>query len=202
MLIGYVRVSKADGTQTLAPQRDAMLAAGVEPDRICEDLASGRRDDRPGLTACLRPSSPATRSCCGSSAATFANWSTPSGHARHWPEGAGRRRLADRQDDGQRAPGVRHLRRLRRVRARADRRPAMLPAAGRAPHAVSRQASNTRPESHVPRPANPQHRTFRLDSEMGSERLTQVLSSFGEKGGLKSRRWEAPGRAPSSRHEW
>jgi hypothetical protein len=27
MLIGYIRVSKSDGTQTLAPQRDAMLAA-------------------------------------------------------------------------------------------------------------------------------------------------------------------------------
>ena len=34
MLIGYVRVSKSDGTQTLAPQRDAMLAAGVDPTRI------------------------------------------------------------------------------------------------------------------------------------------------------------------------
>jgi hypothetical protein len=31
MLIGYVRVSKSDGTQTLAPQRDAMLAAEVDP---------------------------------------------------------------------------------------------------------------------------------------------------------------------------
>ncbi len=41
MLIGYVRVSKSDGTQTLAPQRDAMLAAGVDPTRIYEDLASG-----------------------------------------------------------------------------------------------------------------------------------------------------------------
>ncbi len=29
MLIGYVRVSKSDGTQTLAPQRDAMLVAGT-----------------------------------------------------------------------------------------------------------------------------------------------------------------------------
>ena len=37
MLIGYVRVSKSDGTQTLAPQRDAMLAAGVDPTRIYED---------------------------------------------------------------------------------------------------------------------------------------------------------------------
>jgi DNA invertase Pin-like site-specific DNA recombinase len=53
MLIGYVRVSKSDGSQTLAPQRDALLSAGVEPDRIYEDLASGRddqcaREPRPG----------------------------------------------------------------------------------------------------------------------------------------------------------
>ena len=58
MLIGYIRVSKSDGTQTLAPQRDAMLAAGVEPGRIYEDLASGRRDDRPGLAACLKALQP------------------------------------------------------------------------------------------------------------------------------------------------
>ena len=58
MLIGYVRVSKSDGTQTLAPQRDAMLAAGVGSARIYEDLASGRRDDRPGLTACLKAIQP------------------------------------------------------------------------------------------------------------------------------------------------
>ena len=58
VLIGYVRVSKADGTQTLAPQRDAMLAAGVEAGRIYEDLASGRRDDRPGLAACLKAIQP------------------------------------------------------------------------------------------------------------------------------------------------
>ena len=44
MLIGYVRVSKSDGAQTLAPQRDALLAASVEPERIYEDLASGRHD--------------------------------------------------------------------------------------------------------------------------------------------------------------
>ena len=58
MLIGYVRVSKSDGTQTLAPQRDVMLAAGVDPTRIYEDLASGRRDDRPGLAACLKAIQP------------------------------------------------------------------------------------------------------------------------------------------------
>jgi DNA invertase Pin-like site-specific DNA recombinase len=52
MLIGYVRASKSDGTQTPAPQRDAMLAAGVDPARIYH--LSGRRDDRPGLTACLK----------------------------------------------------------------------------------------------------------------------------------------------------
>ena len=58
MLIGYVRVSKSDGTQTLAPQRDAMLAAGVDPTRIYEDLASGRHDARPGLSACLKAIQP------------------------------------------------------------------------------------------------------------------------------------------------
>lgn len=44
MLVGYVRVSKSDGSQTLEPQRDALLAAGVEPNRIYQDLASGRHD--------------------------------------------------------------------------------------------------------------------------------------------------------------
>ena len=58
MLIGYVRVSKSDGSQTLAPQHDAMLAAGVEPDRIYQDLAFGRHDARPGLDACLKALQP------------------------------------------------------------------------------------------------------------------------------------------------
>lgn len=58
MLIGYLRVSKADGSQTLAPQRDAILAAGVAPERLYQDLASGRRDDRPGLVACLKALQP------------------------------------------------------------------------------------------------------------------------------------------------
>ncbi len=58
MRVGYVRVSKNDGGQTLAPQRDAMIAAGVESDRIYEDLASGRKDDRPGLNACLKALQP------------------------------------------------------------------------------------------------------------------------------------------------
>jgi DNA invertase Pin-like site-specific DNA recombinase len=58
MLVGYIRVSKSDGRQTLAPQRDTLLAAGVEPDRIYENLASGRHDDRPGLAACLKALQP------------------------------------------------------------------------------------------------------------------------------------------------
>ena len=58
MLIGYVRVSKADGSQTLAPKRDALLAAGVDASRIYEDLASGRHDARPGLAACLKALQP------------------------------------------------------------------------------------------------------------------------------------------------
>jgi DNA invertase Pin-like site-specific DNA recombinase len=54
MLIGYARVSSADGRQSTALQRDALTAAGVDPARLYEDQASGRRDDRPGLAACLQ----------------------------------------------------------------------------------------------------------------------------------------------------
>jgi len=54
MLLGYMRVSKADGSQVLDLQQDALLAAGVGPDRIYEDLATGRHDARPGLEACLK----------------------------------------------------------------------------------------------------------------------------------------------------
>jgi DNA invertase Pin-like site-specific DNA recombinase len=54
MLIGYARVSKADGSQSLDLQLDALRAAGVQQDQIYEDRASGSRDDRPGLEACLR----------------------------------------------------------------------------------------------------------------------------------------------------
>lgn len=41
MLIGYARVSKADGSQLLDLQRDALVDAGVAADRIYEDKASG-----------------------------------------------------------------------------------------------------------------------------------------------------------------
>jgi DNA invertase Pin-like site-specific DNA recombinase len=54
VLIGYMRVSKADGSQITDLQRDALAAAGVDPAHLYEDLASGRRDDRPGLAACLK----------------------------------------------------------------------------------------------------------------------------------------------------
>jgi DNA invertase Pin-like site-specific DNA recombinase len=54
MLIGYLRVSKADGSQATDLQRDALDAAGVDPARCYEDRASGTRDDRPGLAACLK----------------------------------------------------------------------------------------------------------------------------------------------------
>ncbi len=58
MLIGYMRVSKSDGTQTLDLQRDALLAAGVAPERLYEDQASGRKDDRSGLATCLKTLQP------------------------------------------------------------------------------------------------------------------------------------------------
>lgn len=54
MLVGYVRVSKADGSQVTDLQRDALLVAGVDPQHIYEDTTSGKRDERPGLAACIK----------------------------------------------------------------------------------------------------------------------------------------------------
>jgi DNA invertase Pin-like site-specific DNA recombinase len=54
MLIGYARVSKADGSQVLDLQRDALIEAGVSRKRLYEDRASGKSDDRPNLEACLK----------------------------------------------------------------------------------------------------------------------------------------------------
>lgn len=53
-LIGYARVSKADGSQVHDLQRDALVRAGVEAGNIYEDSASGKKEDRPGLVACLK----------------------------------------------------------------------------------------------------------------------------------------------------
>lgn len=54
MLVGYMRVSKADGSQVSDLQRDALIAAGIDGGHLYEDAASGKRDDRPGLAACLK----------------------------------------------------------------------------------------------------------------------------------------------------
>lgn len=58
MLIGYARVSKSDGSQLFDLQKDALLKAGVDQEYIYQDLASGRKDDRPGLKACLKALQP------------------------------------------------------------------------------------------------------------------------------------------------
>lgn len=53
MLIGYMRVSTTDERQSVDLQRDALIAAGVDDRHLHQDRASGARDDRPGLVACL-----------------------------------------------------------------------------------------------------------------------------------------------------
>ena len=53
-----MRVSKSDGSQLVDLQKDALLKAGVDPKYIYQDLASGRKDDRPGLNACLKALQP------------------------------------------------------------------------------------------------------------------------------------------------
>ena len=54
MLIGYVRVSKADGSQVVDLQKDALLALGIDEHNIYSDFASGKLDGRPNLQACLK----------------------------------------------------------------------------------------------------------------------------------------------------
>lgn len=50
-LIGYARISTAEGGQVLDRQLDALGAVGCE--RVFDDRASGAGADRPGLAACL-----------------------------------------------------------------------------------------------------------------------------------------------------
>lgn len=54
MLIGYMRVSKSDGSQSTSLQRDELIAAGVDSKYLYEDQASGKKDSRPGLAACIK----------------------------------------------------------------------------------------------------------------------------------------------------
>jgi len=54
MKIGYARVSKADGSQALDLQIDALIQSGVDRENIYTDKASGKKDDRSGLGACLK----------------------------------------------------------------------------------------------------------------------------------------------------
>ena len=60
MRIGYARVSKADGSQSLNLQRDALRAAGVDAGHVYHDCASGvsatpsQRPSPDGLPADLR----------------------------------------------------------------------------------------------------------------------------------------------------
>ena len=54
MNIGYARVSKAGNAQSLDLQVDALTGAGVAARAIYEDRASGKKDSRPGLDACLK----------------------------------------------------------------------------------------------------------------------------------------------------
>lgn len=54
MLIGYMRVSKSDGSQALDLQRDALVEGGVDPSLIYADRASGKLEARPGLTTMLK----------------------------------------------------------------------------------------------------------------------------------------------------
>src|SRR4029077_10070881 len=96
-----MRVSKADGSQVLDLQRDALIAAGVKRSHLYEDQASGKKDDRPSLEACLK----ALRE-----GDTLIVWKLDRRGRQHG------------HHDRQRPAGVRNFRHARRVRVRADPR--------------------------------------------------------------------------------
>ncbi|MCU7816789.1 MAG: recombinase family protein [Candidatus Thiodiazotropha sp. (ex Rostrolucina anterorostrata)] len=54
MKIGYARVSKADGSQVLDLQEDALRGLDIDPSNIYYDRLSDKKDNRPGLDACLK----------------------------------------------------------------------------------------------------------------------------------------------------
>ena len=54
MLIGYGPISNADGSQLLDLQHDVLGAAWFDQQNIYEDRASGSREERPDLAACLK----------------------------------------------------------------------------------------------------------------------------------------------------
>ena len=54
MLIGYARISKADDSQVLDLQIDALVEAGIDKENIYTDKISGVKDARPRLESCLK----------------------------------------------------------------------------------------------------------------------------------------------------
>jgi DNA invertase Pin-like site-specific DNA recombinase len=53
MLVGSMRVSSDNDRQTTDLQRNALLAAGIDPRHLLAEKASGAWDDRPGLQQAL-----------------------------------------------------------------------------------------------------------------------------------------------------
>src|SRR2546430_2503767 len=96
MLIGYIRVSKSDGSQVLDLQRDALTPAGGEPRRISDGAnhrpkgASTRK-----YTVGLKPG-PA-----GAQSEALGGFSRPAPSASGGLKGAGKRRRAEGSDDRQ-----------------------------------------------------------------------------------------------------
>jgi hypothetical protein len=77
MLVGYMRVSSDSDRQSTDLQRDALLAAGVDPRHLFEDRASGAKDDRAGLArGRLSSFEPAMCWWCGNSTGSVARCRT------------------------------------------------------------------------------------------------------------------------------
>ena len=85
MFVGYMRVPKADRSQTTDAQRGSLVEARVDDERLHQGRASGQRADRLGLAE--RPESLRAGTCSWSesstgSAGTCTSWSKELGISR------------------------------------------------------------------------------------------------------------------------
>ena len=128
MLIGYMRVSKADGSQTVDLQRDALTEAGVDPAYLYEDRASGGSDDRPGLTATLKALRPGDTLVVwkldrlGRDLRHLVNTVHGLTQGGGWLQSANRAWSIHRYHDTGRQAGFRHFCSIGGIRARSDNR--------------------------------------------------------------------------------
>ena len=127
MLIGYARISKADGSPEPRPAEGCLCARPASATtRSTRTKRPGQREDRPGLTAFLKAARQGDvivvwrLDRLGRNLRHLVNLVQGPQRQGHRDPGARRPRGQHRHDDGQRKVGLRALRGFGGIRTRAD----------------------------------------------------------------------------------